>query len=154
MLWVEQRGHGAPGAPCSQEESGPPSLEGHGAAQRSRGRVYLLELQAGTGGANEAASAAAFTPQPHFRGSCSFLGFRTSSSKERSGQGGCPVHTVAAAGVGRNCLEKWRCVGRPWRNESLRGEAGIPFLGSCQRKGTKEGIKCEHRLDKGTWGEG
>lgn len=76
------------------------------------------------GGENEAASAAASIPQPHFRVSLSFLGFRTCSSKERSGKEGYRVLTVAAAGVGKNCLEeKWRRVGCPWRNGNLRGEA-------------------------------
>lgn len=98
-----------------------------GSAQRSQRTLQGLPPGAPgrkPGGENEAASAAASIPQPHFRASLSFLGFRTCFSKERSGKGGCRVLTVAAAGVGKNCLEeKWRRVGCPWRNGNLRGEA-------------------------------
>lgn len=81
-----------------------------GSAQRSQRTLQGLPPGAPgrkPGGENEAASAAASIPQPHFRASLSFLGFRTCFSKERSGKGGCRVLTVAAAGVGKN----WRRSG-------------------------------------------
>lgn len=45
----------------------------------------------------------------------------------------------------RVSLEEWK---------PQRRSREIPFLGSCQRKGTEEGINSDYRLDKGPWGEG
>lgn len=45
----------------------------------------------------------------------------------------------------RASLEEWK---------PQRKSREIPFLGSCQRKGTEEGINSDYRLDKGPWGEG
>lgn len=120
------KGHGAPQVLCvSRRRVGPLLPRDTGLPRHHRGpRAGFTSWSSRPEPRRENEAASASIPQPHFRVSLSFLGFRTCSSKERSGEGGCRVLTVAEAGVGRNCLEeKWRRVGRPWRNGNLRGKA-------------------------------